>query len=130
MRYTYLVTISIILILFLSCSESLIYREDQIVSMAVAVDANFKIILPKTLNDGINCFNYGSGCIRGKMAEVRKVVMILVEFKTEDEAKSSAAAIGEYYSRNYLFDDVVGEPVLEDFVKRSFNAKRASKADI
>ena len=37
------------------------------------------------------------------------------------------SVIGQWYAYNWLFDDVTKEPVLEDFVKKAFGAKRPAK---
>jgi hypothetical protein len=76
------------------------------------------------MNDGIKCDNYGPGCIAGFMARVRLVVIILVEFESEELAKAEANRIKQYYYKNWVFDDVTDEPVLEDFVIKAYGAKK------
>ena len=51
----------------------------------------------------------------------------MVHFDSEEHARQAAFAIDQFYIRNWVFDDVAGEPVLEDFVKKAFNAKRPAK---
>jgi hypothetical protein len=55
---------------------------------------------------------------------VRKLELIAVEFETEEQAKAAARKFRGWYTRNWLLDDVTGEPALEDFVSRHLEAKR------
>jgi hypothetical protein len=43
---------------------------------------------------------------------------------TEAQAISAAKKFRGYYARNWLFDDVTGEPVLEKFVTEKLEAKK------
>lgn len=45
-----------------------------------------------------------------------------IEFETEKQARSEALRLNQYYSRNWLFDKVEGEPILEDLVIVKFHA--------
>ena len=102
--------------------------------MAQKEEPNIELILPDDfmtsgINSGVQCKNYGTGCVKGKKAKIRKVVITVVEFDTAENARTSAKIIDQYYSRNWVFDDVTGEPVLESFVKKVFNAKRPALDD-
>lgn len=46
----------------------------------------------------------------------------VVEFETEKQARAEALRLNQYYSRNWLFDKVEGEPILEDLVIVKFHA--------
>ena len=73
----------------------------------------------------ILCTSYGAGCVSGsgKRILVRKVEMVVVEFKNEKFARAEALRLNGYYVKNWFFDDVTGEPVLESFVRQAYKAK-------
>ena len=118
------------LILLFSCSNSDTYSQHQLWNMAKKVEPKIEILIPKTINDGVKCSDYEAGCLGGKRVKLRLVVLTVVEFETAQQAEVAARAIGQYYVRNWVLDNVTGEPVLEDFVKKAFNAKKASLDDI
>ena len=90
-------------------------------------DPNLEIILPKDMDSGVKCTNYAKGCISGHEIKVRKVIMIAVEYEKEEQACADALRLDQYCKFNWLFDDVHGEPVLEDFVVKAFGAVRPSQ---
>ncbi len=91
--------------------------------MAQKEDPNITFVLPKSITEGISCQNYPPGCLSGKTAELKKITIVVVQFDTEESAERAAKVINQYYARNWVFDDVTGEPVLEHFVKKVFDAK-------
>lgn len=50
--------------------------------------------------------------------------MIALEYATEAEAKKAAQKYRGYYTANWFFDDVAGEPLLEKFVQEHLDAKK------
>lgn len=45
-----------------------------------------------------------------------------IGFDTVEDARNEAKRLNQYYSHNYMFDQVEGEPVLEDYVITQFKA--------
>lgn len=111
-------------ILSVSCTKKLRYTKEELFSIAKSKDPTLEFILPKTINDGVQCSDYLDGCVAGHRAKVQGLEMIAVEFMTEQEARNAAKKINGYYVRNWTFDDVNGEPILEKFVQESLKAKR------
>lgn len=109
-----------------SCSGPDTWSEMDLYKLAVKVDPQIEIILPKDISSGVRCSDYPPGCIRGKRAKLKRVVMTVVEFENEKLAKEAAFNIGQYYAKNWVFDDVAGEPVLEYFVDKAFGAVRVT----
>ncbi len=107
----------------------MVYSEVELMAMAQKEDPGIKLILPKTINDGINCKNYPPGCLSGKTAELKKITVVVVQFDSEENAARAAKIINQYYARNWVFDDVTGEPVLEHFVKKVFDAKNPNNSN-
>jgi len=94
--------------------------------MAQTKDPNIELIIVTDPTKRILCENYkAKGCIKGsgKRIKVRLVDLIAIEFDTEENAKEAARTYNQYYAKNWFFDDVRGEPVLESFIKEVYDAK-------
>ena len=120
-----------ILITCISCSEdSPTYTPLELYDIAVKYDSDISQVRLNDLNRP-NCLEYSKGCIQEFVFryKVRKVEMSVVMFDTQENAKKAAFKVGQYYVRNWLFDDVAGEPVLEHFVTDAFKAQRPTKDD-
>jgi hypothetical protein len=112
-------------LLVISCSKKeLSYSKEQLFKMAKEGDPDLSFVLPKSINEGINCKDYSEGCVSGHTVKIKNLELIAVEFMTEDQAKLAALKVRGYYSRNWVFDDVTGEPTLESFVQKYLEAKK------
>lgn len=124
MRHFILPYIAILSIFTASCTKELKYSKEELLSLAQKGEPSVEYILPKSINEGISCSNYSEGCLSGHTVKVKSLEMIAVEFQNEEQAKYGAKKIRGFYSRNWVFDDVTGEPILEEFVSRVLNAKK------
>lgn len=113
-------------ILTASCSETkeLKYSKEELYFMAVKADPDVSFVLPKSITEGIQCSDYSEGCVAGHTVKVKNLELIAVEFMTEKEAIYAAKKYRGYYVRNWLLDDVTGEPILEKFVTEKLGAKK------
>lgn len=112
-------------ILFLfSCTKELKYTKEEMLAMAQKADASATFVLPKNMSEGIHCSDYPEGCVSGYTVKVQNLDFIAVEFMHEEQALYAAKKVRGYYLRNWLFDDVTGEPVLERFMTTSLEAKK------
>lgn len=102
----------------MSCSESDILSKSDLWSLASTEDANIEILLPDSMNEGIKCSDYGPGCMAGFTVKVKNLKMICVEFKDTASAREEALRIDQYYLKNWVFDDVAGEPKLERYIQK------------
>lgn len=111
------IVIVLVLMLGLACSkkEEKIPR-DIMLSKAMAYDPNLKIVIPSNIKEGVHCTDYGPGCIGGHTVIHKRLPLIVVEFATEADARNEAIRLKQYYSKNWLFDDVKNEPPLEKFI--------------
>lgn len=50
-----------------------------------------------------------------------------IGFDTVIDARNEAIRLNQYYSKNYMFDQVEGEPILEDMVITQFKAINPNK---
>jgi hypothetical protein len=114
-----------------SCSEEKVYTPIQMFQMAYDFDSTIEEVRINDPIKSIKCTQYPKGCIKGspKRFKIRLVTMIVVQFLNEGQACRAAVKLNQYYTRNWLFDDVKGEPVLESFVKKVYDAKNPQSAD-
>ena len=96
------------------------YNLLEISDMVRKGDPDMKTVLGKDMDAGISCTTYGPGCLSARRMMVRRVDMGVVEFQNPEQARIVAKKIDQYYIGNWVFDDVVGEPVLEEFVVKYF----------
>jgi len=113
------------MILAISCSQK--ERNFTLLEISELVrkgDPEVKTVLGKDMDAGISCKTYGPGCLSARRMMVRKVDMGVVEFENPEQARVVAKKIDQYYLGNWLFDDVVNEPVLEDLALHILKARR------
>ncbi len=91
--------------------------------MAKKIDPNIQEILPESIDKGVKCSTYGAGCVGAFVVETSMVQFIMVRFDSVAACRQKATELQQYYYKNWMFDEVRGEPVLEFFVKKAFNAK-------
>lgn len=112
------------ILLFASCAKEVKYTKEELFAKAQAADSSVTFVIPKSMSEGVSCTAYSEGCLSAHIVQVRKLDLIAVEFMSEDQAKYAAKKFRGYYLRNWLLDDVVGEPELERFVEQSLEAKK------
>lgn len=111
-------------ILSASCTKEVKYTKEALLAKAQSADPSVTVILPKSISDGVQCSDYSGGCLAAHIVKVKNLEMIAVEFMTEADAVYAAKKFRGYYVRNWLLDDVTGEPVLEKFVTEHLEAKK------
>ncbi|RLA64840.1 MAG: hypothetical protein DRQ88_10385 [Epsilonproteobacteria bacterium] len=105
------------------------WPEDQF-QRALAVDPKLKLMVPQFAKEKrITCDDYGpkSGCIVVIHGEVRTLRFAIAKFTSKRQAKKMAWAMKEWWFQDYVFDKVNKEPVLENFVKEVYGAKKVIK---
>lgn len=83
----------------------------------------------KNTANAINFSDYSPGVnkVNSKPMMYERLSFAVVEFETSTQAKAEALRLNQYYSRNWLFDKVEGEPVLEDLVIVKFHAENPNR---
>ena len=83
----------------------------------------------KVVTNAINFSDYSPGVnrINSRPLVYERLSFAAIEFETEKQAREEAMRLGQYYSRNWLFDKVDGEPILEDLVIVKFHAKNPKR---
>lgn len=121
----------IFIFLLFSCTKEERYTTSEMWSMATEVEPDIVLVpIPNHETDRrILCENYGPGCIKGsgRRILVRRVELITLQFETAEQARAEAKKINQWHAKNWLFDDVTNEPVLESFVKEAFDAKNPNQ---
>lgn len=115
------------LFIFIACQKNETIDRYTFFHMAKELDPEIEQVLPKDMASGINCKDYGEGCLGGFTAKVKGLDFIYLEFESEKKALKEAKRINGYYRGNWVFDDVSGEPVLEHFIQRIYQAKNPNK---
>lgn len=118
-----------IFILFFSfaCNKKHQERKYTLLEISAMVregDPEMKTVLGLGMDAGISCTTYGPGCLSARRMMVRRVDMGVIEFQTPEQARVVAKKIDQYFAGNWVFDDVVGEPVLEEFMAKHLKAHR------
>lgn len=110
--------------LFLSCSKKkeiveLKYTADEFDQLAhEATPSREKGDNPLKLSD----YASGVNVKESKALVYNRLSFYAVSFETVEQARAEALRLNQYYARNWLFDRVEGEPVLEDYVIATFHA--------
>jgi hypothetical protein len=114
----------ILLLLLLACSDepNPTYMKSELIKLGKASDKTFKVILPKDLSSGIKCSEYGLSCSGAFTVQVQGIYMVAVEFTYAKDAQEMARVLNQYHARNWMFDDVKGEPVLIHFITKTLGA--------
>lgn len=107
-----------------SCTKEVKYSKEALLAKAQEADPSVTVILPNSLTEGVTCSEYSEGCLSAHIVRVKGLDLIAVEFNTQDQAIYAAKKFRGYYVRNWLLDDVSGEPVLEDFATKNLEAKK------
>lgn len=107
-----------------SCTKEVKYSKEALLAKAQEADPSVTVILPRSISEGVTCSEYSAGCLSAHIVRVKQLDLIAVEFNTQDEAIYAAKKFRGYYVRNWMLDDVTGEPVLEKFVIEKLEAKK------
>lgn len=88
--------------------------------MALAHEAS----LSTDKTDTIKFSDYSPGVspVESKALKYQRLIFFAIAFNSVEEARNEAKRLNQYYSRNWLFDRVEGEPVLEDYLITTFKA--------
>jgi len=77
----------------------------------------------------INFSDYSPGVnrVNSRPLLYERLDFYAIEFETEAQAANEAMRLNQYYSRNWLFDKVEGEPLLEDLILIKFQGKNPKR---
>ena len=112
----------LISIMFISCEEKIWEKPHMFKISTEFGKGNWKFVMPTGMDDIIPCDRYGKGCLSVHRAKYKTIQLIYIEMDSEENARESAKRINAWYSHNWVFDDVSGEPLLERFVQNAYKA--------
>ena len=118
----------VLFVLLISCtaSEGPTYSRGEMMEMATKGDPNISVVAPKSISHAtVQCSDYTPRCRYGYRIIVKNLEMAVLFYEKPSDALKAAKRIRGYTARNWVLDDVRGEPVLERFVKKYLNAKEA-----
>jgi hypothetical protein len=72
-------------------------------------------------------YSHGVNKIISKTYIYNRLRFYAIGFNSVEEAKKEAIRLNQYYSHNFVFDQVEGEPLLEDLVIETFHAKNPKR---
>lgn len=117
-----------IFFLLLGCfsEESKTYSRSEIMEMAKAGDPDLSIVIPKSIaHSTVKCSDYKPQCRYGYRVIVKQLEMAVLFYEKPADALEAAKRIRGYTARNWVLDDVRGEPVLERFALKYLKAEPA-----
>lgn len=114
----------LVLTILTSCfGESDTYSREQFLSMARKGDPDLKLVAPKSISDKVvDCYDYIPNCRYGYRVIIKNVQMVVLFYDKPENAKKSARRLMAYRSRNWVLEEVKGEPILERFAKKYLKA--------
>lgn len=110
------------LILF-SCTKEVRYSKEDLLKKAQDADASVQLIIPK-IEGAVHCSDYSPPCMTAHIVSVKGLELLALEYSSEAEAMAAAKKYRGYFTGNWFFDDVAGEPVLEQFIQKHLDAKK------
>ena len=115
-----------LLLLLTGCFEVELkrYSRDEMLGFAKAGDPTMEIKIGAIDKALVDCNDYKVPCRTGYMVIIKRLGLKALHYDSQKEAIKSARRLKTYRSRNWVFDDVVGEPILERFVVKHLKASK------
>ena len=102
------------------------YSNQEFLEMGRSGDPDLKVIIPSDISETlVHCTDYTPQCRFGLKVIVKKVQLKALFYEKQEDALKAGLRIKGYVARNWVLDDVTGEPILERFVEKYLNAKKA-----
>ncbi len=120
--------ILILFTLLLSCSKNddlPNFSRDQMLSMTRLADPTMRIKVGTIDKALVDCNDYKYPCRTGYLVVIKNLEVKALYYEDQKNAFESAKRLKAFYSRNWVFEDVRGEPILERFVLSHLFAKKA-----
>ncbi len=111
-----------------SCSpeEKPNWDNQKILELARIGDPNLRIVIPTGITETlIDCNDYNPPCRYGVKVVIKELEMNALYYESQKSALEAARRTDSYITRNWVLDDVRGEPILERFAKKYLEAQRA-----
>lgn len=87
--------------------------------------SDIEILVPESLSKPlVYCSDYMPPCKIGYKVKIKKMEVVGLYYEDQQEAYESAKSMRGYHLRNWAFDNVAGEPVLEALFEKHLKAKK------
>lgn len=111
--------------IFNSCSDSPNLNKEQVLEMLREGDPNLEVMVPLSISQPlVNCGEYLPPCQVGYKVKIKNMEVTGLFYEDQKRAYKSAKSMRGYHLRNWAFDQVAGEPILERFFENEMGAKK------
>lgn len=88
-------------------------------------DPGLVIMVPPSISQPlVNCGDYLPPCRLGYKVKIKNLEVTGLYYEDQKKAYKSAKSMRGYHLRNWAFDQVRDEPILERFFENHLNAKK------
>ncbi len=92
--------------------------------MLLEADPGLEIMVPASMTEPlVVCADYLPPCKVGYKVKVKGMEVVGLYYESQKNAYKSAKSMRGYHLRNWAFDHVKGEPILERFFEKHLNAR-------
>ena len=125
----YLFSLLLLLFHFVGCDERPANVDQlELLELARNAESDISLVVPKSIDQKlVHCDLYVPQCLSGYKVKVKGIEVTALMYDKFEDAYKAARRVNGYWFKNWAFDDVKGEPVLERFVQKAFDAKLARK---
>lgn len=111
---------------FCSCSnQKPNLDKNDMLAMLLEADPQLQIMVPESISKPlVYCHDYRPACITGYKVKIKNLEVVGLYYEDQEQARKSARAIRGYHLRNWAFDQVSGEPILERFFETRLKAQK------
>ena len=119
-------TLFLSLFLFISCNEEEPNMDQlELLEMIRSMEEDVEVLVPPSLDKPlVFCNEYMPPCKLGYKVKIKGLEVTALFYQEKKNAKESAKSLKGYQFRNWAFDDVKDEPILERFFENKVGAKR------
>ncbi len=96
---------------------------EELWNEVVKVTSDVELVVTTHEEDKVSCLSYSEKCLNAFRLRVGLVKMILLQFTDTESAYQQAIKLNEFNYRNWVFDEVRGEPYLEKLLQKAFGAE-------
>lgn len=110
----------------LSCSDKPSNMDQlQLLSHIKELESDVKVMVPPSLDKPlVFCYEYKPACQQGYKVKIKGLEVTALYYEDQSNAKKSAKSVRGYLFRNWVFDQVRDEPILERFFENQVKAKK------
>lgn len=97
----------------------------ELLELIKSLESDIEVLVPPSLNKPlVYCYKYLPPCKLGYKVKIKGLEVTALYYEEKKSAKESAKSLKGYQFRNWAFDDVKGEPILERFFENELGAQK------